>query len=214
MEEIAAIFQEETGITVQFSYGGAAQCVSQILTVDKGDAFLPGDVAELEKLAEKDKINLQKPVVLHIPVLAVPKGNPAGITGIEDLAQTGVKVVLGDPKANPIGKLADKALKDCGLFERVQPNIVARTATVNELFAYLNMKQADAAVIWEDNLLGNEKIELVPTSDFDNYIKHVPVVSLKCSQNPEAARQFVECVTGEKALAVWEKCGFKPAPEG
>ena len=124
VEEIAALFQEETGILVQFSYGGSAQCISQILTVGKGDAFLPGDVMELDKLIENDKLDQQKPVVLHVPVLAVPAGNPAGIAGIEDLAQAGVKVVLGDPEANPIGKLADKALKDLGLFEKVEPNIV------------------------------------------------------------------------------------------
>ncbi len=213
VEEIAALFQEETGILVQFSYGGSAQCVSQILTVDKGDAFLPGDVMELDKLIENDKIDQQKPVVLHVPVLAVPAGNPAGITGIEDLAQAGVKVVLGDPEANPIGKLANKALKELGLFEKIEPNIVARGATVNELFTYLALKQADVAVIWEDNLVGNEDVELVQTSCFDNYIKTVPVASLKCSSNPEAANQFLEFVAGEKAMAVWEKCGFKPAME-
>jgi len=213
MEEIAALFQEDTGIMVLFSYGGSAHCISQILTVDKGDAFLPGDVAELQKLLEKDKIDRQTPVVLHVPVLAVPVGNPAGITGIEDLAEPGVKVILGDPEANPIGKLADKALKDFGLFEKVEPNIVARAATVNELFASLALGQADAAVIWEDNLVGNEDIELIETTDLDNYIKTVPVVSLKCSTNPEAANRFVEFVAGEKAMAVWEKCGFKPVPE-
>ncbi len=213
MEEIAGMFQEETGILVQFSFGGSAQCVGQILTVDKGDAFLPGDVVELDKLIEKDKIDLQKPVVLHVPVLAVPAGNPAGITGIEDLAEPGIKVVLGDPEANPIGKLADKALQELGLFEKVQANVVARAATVNELFAYLALGQADVAVIWEDNLVGNEKIELIQTSDFDNFIKTIPVVSLKCSTNPEAANRFVEFVSSEKAMGVWEKCGFKPAPE-
>lgn len=213
MEEIAAMFQEETGNIVQFSFGGSAQCIGQILTVNKGDVFLPGDVAELEELIKKDKIDRQKPVVLHIPVLAVPAGNPAGITGIKDLAKPGVKVVLGDPKANPIGKLADQMLKDHGIYEQVAPNVVARAATVNELFAYLALRQADVAVIWEDNLVGNNKIDLVQTADFDRYIKTVPVVSLKCAANPQAANEFVEFVASKKAMAVWEKHGFKPAPE-
>jgi len=213
MEEVAVMFQEETGILVQFSYGGAAQCVGKILTVDKGDAFLPGDVAELKELIEREKIGRQKAVVLHVPVLAVPRGNPAGITGIEDLGASGVKVVLGDPEANPIGKLADKALNDYGIFDKVEPNIVARTATVNELFTYLALNQADAAIIWEDNLLGNEDVELIETAVFADYIKTVPVVSLKCSANPEAANRFVKFTAGEKAMTVWEKWGFKPVPE-
>ena len=213
MEEIAAMFQEETGNIVQFSFGGSAQCISQILTVNKGEVFLPGDKAELKELIKKDKIDRQKPVVLHIPVLAIPAGNPAGITGIKDLTKPGIKVALGDPKANPIGKLADQMLKDQGIYEQVAPNIVVRTATVNELFTYLALRQADAAVIWEDNLLGNNKIDIVPAADFDRYIKIVPVVSLKCAANPQAANEFVEFVAGKKAMAVWKKRGFKPAPE-
>jgi molybdate transport system substrate-binding protein len=214
MEEIARMFQEETGIMVQFSYGGSAQCVGQILLVEKGDVFLPGDVDELRELNEKDKIDRQKPVVLHIPALAVPADNPAEITGLEDLARAGVKVVLGDPEANPIGKIADKVLKEYGLFESVEPNIVARTATVNELFTYLALGQADAAVIWEDNLVGKEDIKMVHASELEHYIKTVPVVSLKCSANPEAANRFVDFVAGEKAMAIWEKSGFKPGNGG
>jgi molybdate transport system substrate-binding protein len=213
MEEIAVMFQEETGILVQFSFGGSAQCIGKILTVDKGDAFLPGDVAELKELIEREMIDRQKEVVFHVPVLAVPQGNPAGITGIEDLGAPGVKVVLGDPEANPIGKLADKVLKEYGIFDKVEPNVVARTATVNELFTYLALKQADAAIIWEDNLLGSEDVELIETAVFADYIKTVPVVSLKCSANPEMANRFVEFTAGKKAMAVWEKWGFKPVPK-
>lgn len=213
MEELGKMYQEKTGTSVEFSYGGSAQCVTKILTINKGDIFLPGDVAELKPLLEKDKITAQKPVVLHIPVLAVPKGNPAGITGLQDLTKPGLKVVLGDVKANPIGKLADRVLKDAGIFEQVEKNVVARAATVNELFTYLAMRQADVSIIWEDNLVGNDKLELVQTDGLAKHIKTVPIVSLKCSQNPEAAAQFLNFVSSKEAQAVWAKWGFKPAPE-
>lgn len=213
MEELGQLFQEETGTCVQFSFGGSAQCVSQILTVNKGDVFLPGDVAELKQLQEKNKILEQKPVVLHIPALAVPKGNPAGITGLKDLTKPGIKVVLGDPQANPIGKLADKVLKGAEIFDQVEPNIVARTATASELVTYLSMEQADAAVIWEDNLVGNDQIEVVPTSEFEKFIKTVPAALLDCSLKPEIGKKFMEFVSSPAGLNIWEKWGFKATPE-
>lgn len=211
LEELSKMFQAETAITVELTYGGSSQCTAQILTTEKGDVFLPGDVAELQPLTEKGKIELQKPVVLHIPVLAVPKGNPAKIKSLQDMAKQGVKVALGDPQSCPIGKVADKILKDQGLLEKVEPNIVVRTANVSELFTYLALQQADAAIIWEDNLLGNDKIEAVSVPEMTRYIKTVPVASLKCSRQPEAAAQFIDFVTSEKAMTVWEKWGFKPA---
>lgn len=62
----------------------------------------------MEGLLEQDKIDRQKAVVLHVSAMSVPAGNPAGLNEIEDLAGAGVRVVLGDPQANPIGKLSDK----------------------------------------------------------------------------------------------------------
>ncbi len=213
IEELGKMFQEKTGVEVQFTYGGTAQLISQILMIEKGDVFLPGDVEELTPLREKNKIAHEKSVVYHIPILAVPQGNPSNIKSLADLAQPGVKVVLGDPEANPIGKLANKVLKDNGLFAQVEPNVVARAMTVNEMFAYIAMQQVDASIIWEDNLIGNEKIEMVPTAEFDNYIKEVPAVSLQYSEHPELAEQFVDFVASADGIKVWQKWGFKPTAE-
>lgn len=213
IEELGKMFEDRTGIEVQFTYGGTAQLIGQILTIDKGDVLLPGDVEELKPLREKDKVGAEKPVVYHIPILAVPQGNPANVKSLDDLKKPGIKIVLGDPEANPIGKLSDKVLKEKGIFEEVEPNIVARAATVNEMFAYLAMKQADASIIWEDNLVGNEKIEIVETSDLDKYIKKVPIVTLKCSKNPEEATQFLDFVASKEGIEIWEKWGFRPSAE-
>lgn len=213
IEELGEMFEEETGIEIQFTYGGTAQLIGQILTVDKGDVLLPGDVAELEPLREKDKVAAEKPVVYHVPILAVPKGNPANIKSLDDLKNSGVKIVLGDPKANPIGKLSEKILNEKGIFEQIEPNVVARAATVNEMFAYLAMEQVHASIIWEDNLVGNDKIEIVETSDFDEYIKKVPIVTLKCSKNPELSAQFMDFVSSPEGIKTWEKWGFRPTAE-
>jgi len=211
MDELGKMFQEKTGITIQYTYAGSAQCVNQILTTDKGDVFLPGDSAELKTIIEKGMVSAQKPLVLHVPVLAVPKGNPAGIAKLEDLIKPNIKIALGDPKANPIGKLSDEILMDKGILEKVEKNVTVRTATANEPLTYLLMRQVDAAIIWEDNMVGNENIELLNIPDFNKYIKTVPVVILKCSAEPELAAEFANFVSSQDALMIWEKWGFKPA---
>jgi len=211
MDELGKMFQEKTGVTIQYTYAGSAQCVNQILTTDKGDVFLPGDSAELKAIIEKDMVNTQKPVVLHVPVLAVPKGNPAGIAKLEDLIKPNVKIALGDPKANPIGKLSDEILMDKGILEKVEKNVTVRTATANEPLTYLTMRQVDAAIIWEDNMVGNENVELLDIPDFNRYIKTVPAAVLKCAAEPELAAEFADFVSSQDALKIWEKWGFKPA---
>jgi len=112
VEEIDAAFQKQTGIKVTYAFGGSAQLNSQILLTKKGDVYLPGDVEELAPL--KEMVKWKKDVVYHLPALAVPKTNPAGVRTLADLGRPGVKVALGDPQANPIGKLADRLLQESG----------------------------------------------------------------------------------------------------
>ncbi|OIQ08073.1 putative binding protein precursor [Moorella thermoacetica] len=211
VEEIGAAFQAQTGIKLTYTFGGAAQLNNQILLSKQGDVYLPGDTAELKPVQEKNLVAWEKNVVYHIPVLAVPKGNPAGIHKLADLGRPGVKVALGDSQATPLGKLADQLLKEHGLLDTVNKNVVVRTPTANELVVYLSTKQADAAVIWEENYQGaKDKLELLPLPELKDYVKTVPVAVLDCSQEKEPARQLAEFFTSPAAYQIWQKWGYKP----
>jgi molybdate transport system substrate-binding protein len=89
------------------------------------------------KAAEKKNlVDPCKEVALHIPVIGVPKDNPAGIKTLEDLAKPGVKVILGDEKANAVGAAAQRIIEKSGL-SKINENVVAKTATINELVVHL-----------------------------------------------------------------------------
>ncbi|HHW43115.1 MAG TPA: molybdate ABC transporter substrate-binding protein [Desulfotomaculum sp.] len=214
MDEIGRVFQEQTGIHVSFSYAGSAQNNNQILLSRKGDVCIPGDVTELEPLRKEKLVTWEKKVVYHIPALAVPKGNPAGIKQLADLAKPGVKVVLGDPKTNPMGKVSDAVLQKAGLLEKVNKNVVARTPTINELLVYVSMKQADAAIIGVENYPEfKDRVDIVPLPELQEVNMVVPVAVLACSAQPDRARLFAEFVASDQARAIWEKNGFKPYRE-
>ncbi|MEW8960007.1 MAG: molybdate ABC transporter substrate-binding protein [Moorella sp. (in: firmicutes)] len=211
VEEIGTAFQAKTGIKINYTFGGAAQLNNQIILTQQGDVYLPGDVAELKPVKEKDLVAWEKDVVYHIPVLAVPKGNPAGIRQLADLARPGTKVALGDSKTVPIGKLADQLLKEKGLLEAVNKNVVVRTPTANELVVYLSTGQADAAIIWEENARSvKDKIEVLAIPELRECVKTVPVAVLTCSQEKELAQQLAEFYTSADACQIWQKWGYKP----
>ena len=96
-------------------------------------------------------MNRSVDVVYHVMIIAVPKGNPADFTTIDDLAGPGVRGgALGEPDGPAVGKAAKKMLERDGLWEAVNANTGVTAATVNELVVYLEMGQADATVICED----------------------------------------------------------------
>lgn len=206
MTDIVAAFEEETGCQVDITFGNAAQIVSQITTSGEGDVFIAGAEQELKPLEEKEMVPESKQLVKHVPVIAVPAGNPAGIRSIEDLG-SGAKLVFGDAEATPIGKIADAVLKDAGLTEKA--NILARTTTAPEMITALNAGEADAAIVWKENAEGKDGIEVLDIAGMENYIKVIPAASLSCSANADALAAFLEYLDTDAAHDIWTGYGYE-----
>ncbi len=213
MEEIGRLFEQRYGVTVNYNYGGSNTLLSQIELTHQGDVYMPGATMYIERAKEKGFIDYEQRVAYHIPVIAVPEGNPANITSLYDLARPGVKVVLGDPKACAIGRLADRILEKNGLLDAVDANVIARTGTVNELVVYISMRTADASIIWKASLAGTEaKTDMIEIPEEQNIIKVIPIGRLRFSTSKDIAKKFVDFVTSDEGKAVFEKYGFTAYP--
>lgn len=210
MDEIAKVFEEKENIKIELVYGGSSQNLSQIELSRDGDVWTPGSMADCDVAEGKGLIANKKEIVYHIPIIAVPKGNPARIQSLEDLGKEGIKVVLGDEESCAIGKVSVKLLAENGLKERVASNTLAKTANVSELLVYMQLKQADAAIIWEDEAIGNQEIDVIKIPKEINQIKTVPVAVLKTTKQMKLAQQFADFVASEEGLKIFSKYGFKP----
>lgn len=211
MEEIAELYQKETGTVIEYTHGNAAQLLSQIELLQSGDAYMPGARPYIQTAIDKGYVNRSVDVVYHVMIIAVPKGNPADITTIDDLARPGVRVALGEPDGPAVGKAAKKMLERDGLWEAVNANTVVTAATVNELVVYLEMGQADATVIWED-LFNPLTMDLVEIPEDMGVVDVVPIGSLVFSKNPEIADDFVSFVASDRAKEIFTKHGFTTYP--
>lgn len=209
MTEIAQVFEEETGIKIEYVFAGSTQLLGQIELTNKGDAFIVGSKKAYEVAKEKGFAEEGKEVAYHNPIIGVQKGNPLGIKDLEDLAKPGVKVVLGDEKANAIGETSQKLIEKTGL-AGINDNVVSKTATVNELIVHLSSKDADAAIVTEDAAFGNEDIELIPIPEDVNIIQIIPVGILKATEHFDETEKFVEFVSSEKGKEIFGKYGFPP----
>lgn len=203
-QEIAAAFEAETGCAMQVTYANAGQIQSQITTAEEGDLFIAGSADELKPV--QDYVTASVDLVKHIPVLAVQAGGPKGITGLADLANEGVQLIIGDTEATPIGKIAQKALSDLGIFDQV--NIVATTATAPQMPTVIANGEADAAIVWKENC-NVEGVEIVDTEDLVPYIKTIPAASLSCSADAEALAAFLDFLATDTAEGIWMSYGYE-----
>ncbi|MGJ0847101.1 molybdate ABC transporter substrate-binding protein [Tissierella praeacuta] len=207
MTEIAKVFEEENGIKVEYVFAGSTQLLSQIELSGKGDVFIVGSKKAYETSLEKELTYPSKDVAYHNPIIGVPKGNPANITSLEDMAKSGVKVILGDEKANAIGQTSQKLIEKTGL-TGINDNVVAKTATVNEILVHLESKNADAAIVTEDAAFGNENIETIAIPEDINIQQIIPIGAIKTSENLEEANLFVDFVSSDMGKEIFEKYGF------
>ncbi|HAQ41877.1 MAG TPA: molybdate ABC transporter substrate-binding protein [Clostridiales bacterium] len=209
MTEIAEMFEEENGTKIEYIFAGSTQLLGQIELTGKGDVFIVGSKKAYESAKEKGLAGDEKEVAYHNPIIGVQKGNPLNIETLEDLAEPGVKVVLGDETANAIGETSQRIIEKTGL-TGINDNVVSKTATVNELIVYLTSKDADAAIITEDSAFKNEDIDLVPIPEDVNIVQIIPVGALTASENVHDANKFVNFVSSEKGKEIFNKYGFPP----
>ncbi|RZB32781.1 MAG: molybdate/tungstate transport system substrate-binding protein [Candidatus Argoarchaeum ethanivorans] len=214
MDEIGSLFEQKHGISVNYNYGGSNTLLSQIELTKTGDAYMPGATMYIDTAREKGFVDYEQNIAYHVPVIAVPKGNPAGVTCLNDLTKPSVKVVLGDSKAAAIGKIADKVLEKNEIFDSVNAKVAARAATVNELVVYTCMGTTDASIIWQASLIGAEdETDIIEIPTEQNIIKVIPIGALTFSENKDYAKTFVDFVTSDEGKAVFEKHGFTAYPD-
>lgn len=214
MNELIWNFENETGAKVQVRYGGSAE-IFGTLASKECDIFIPGDYYYTEQAMNRHYVFNEsvKNVTLHIPTIAVPRGNPANVTEITDLAKPGIKLALGDPKGPAIGKVSKTICEQAGIHPEVENNTIVWTATVNQLLIYVVSGEVDATIIWEDMTSWGEasgKIELIPIPEEQNEIETVPTSISVYTEDPELAEAFNKYISGEEAEKTWEKWGFEP----
>lgn len=211
MEEIAQSFQKKYGTKIEYTYANSSDLIGQMEVSHKGDLCVLASDEDYQTANKKGLISEKKDLVYHVPVIAVPKGNPAGITSIKDFSKPGVKIILGDPKTSPLGKLASKLFEKAGIAEQINKNVVSTATTVNEIVTFLCMKKGDASIIWEDNAMNAAKdIDLIQIPKEQNTIKVVPISTLKSSKDAELAKKFMDFTASDEAKTIFVKYNLKP----
>jgi molybdate transport system substrate-binding protein len=208
MEAVKAAYEAEHNVLIEYVYAGSTQLLSQIELSGKGDVFVVGSEKAYETAVEKGYAAAEYELIAHhTPCIAVQAGNPKGISSLEDLAQEGIRVILGDPEANAIGQTAQKIIEKTGL-TGINDNVVSQTSTVNEIVTQIAMGQADAGIVTLDSIHSNTDIEIIEIPDDQNIDQIIPAGTLTASQNLDAAQSFVSFLASDAGKQIFEENGF------
>lgn len=210
VEEIVKNFESQSGHKVVIEYGGSGQILTRFAMTQTGDLFLPGSADYVDKLKAQDQVLSFAPIALHTPVLVVRNDSGKGITTIEQLAKSSLKLGMGDPKAIALGVSGEKLLQASGFGPELKQKITVQTTTIKQLLLYLLNGDVDAAVIGRsDAIKHRDQLILLPTPK-GTPEEVITIAVLKTSQQPILAQQLSDSFTSAKGMAIFARHGFLP----
>lgn len=209
VEALSVSFHKQTGIVVDADYAGSGMLITRAQGDSAADLFMPGDVWYVDQLNEKTG-NIEECITVSyfVPIIIVPKGNPKGIKGIEDLNNPALKIGVGKPKACQIGRLTAKILEKAGVTTTKENTL--ESLTVNELGVWVKMNNVDGAIVW-DAIAANiaDSVDLIEIPQEINEISTVVCGLMKTSKNKEAAKQFMQFMASPDGQAILKKMGYR-----
>jgi len=209
------------GTEVVFNFAGSNQLATQIGEGAPADIFASANATQMNLVIATGRIlsGTQQTFVRNRLVVVTPADNPAGLTGLQDLATPGVKIVFA-AKEVPVGQYAldflAKAEADgslgIGFQAAVIANVVSYEENVRTVLAKVALGEGDAGIVYTSDVAANgtERVGHIEIPDSLNTIASYPIVVMHDSPQLELAQQFVRFVLGADGQQILETYGFMP----
>jgi molybdate transport system substrate-binding protein len=209
-------YRAKTGIDIAFTGAFAAALGKSLLGSATTEVFAGRVLALAQKLRKADKMVSFKPLCFTSYVLVTPKGNPAGISGIQDLARPGVRVILAPTASPPGGEAVTGLLKKAGVLDPAMKNAVIKGSCVQRTMEDLMKGKGDVSIV-ECRLtrmpLFKGKVDILPIPEafFPPGPLTFTIGVMKNAADKQLANHFVDFILSEEGQSFFESAGFIPA---
>lgn len=204
--QLATAFEEEhPGTTVELTFAGSSDLVTQLTNGAPGDVFASADEKNMAKLTDADLIE-GEPVDFATNVLqiAVPPTNPAGVESFADLAAPGVKTVVCAPQV-PCGAATAAIETATGI--TLTP--VSEESSVTDVLGKVTSGEADAGLVYvTDVIAAGDAVQGIAFDESGEAVNTYPIAPLAGSANPEVAAAFAAYVLSDAGQRVLADAGF------
>lgn len=205
--ELGAIYEQENdGAEIEFNFAASSDLAAQIDSGAPADVFASADEPNMEKVTAA-KMNDGAPQAFagNVLEIAVPKGNPGGVEGIDDLARKNLLVTVCDLEV-PCGNAAREVFAKAG----VEPAVDTYEPDVKSVLTKVELGEVDAGLVYHSDVLAaGEKIDSITIPAAFEVINTYPIVLLEEAADPEGGRAFIDIVLGDAGQAELEKWGFR-----
>ncbi len=214
MNEVQTAYQAANpGVVITYNFGSSGSLAQQIAQGAPADLFLSASQKWMDDLEEQGEIleDSRQDLLMNALVLIVPQDN-TDITEFTDFETDGVnRIAIGEPESVPAGRYAQETLTFLNLFEVLQPKLVF-AKDVRQVLAYVKTGNVDAGLVYATDAKVSEQVKVVATAPAESHSPIIyPVGIVADSERTDAAQDFLEFLSSETAIAIFDEYGFTMA---
>ena len=192
--------------TVTFSFAGSSALAQQILSGAPADVFASASPATMA-LVTAEGLATGEPVVFvsNLLQIAVPGGNPAGVTGLEDFTNEDLTIALCAEEV-PCGAASLKVFEAAGL----TPAPDTYEEDVRAALTKVRLDEVDAALVYRtDVLVAGDEVEGIDFPEAGEAVNDYSIAVLTEASNAAGGAAFLDFVLSETGRGVLGESGFE-----
>ncbi len=189
-------------VDIRFTFAGSSDLASQINEGAPADIFASANEKQMDAVSEHID-GVAALFASNTLTIAVPAGNPAGITDFASLANPGVIVVVCAAEV-PCGAATAKVEESLG----VTLSPASELTNVTDVLGTVASGEADAGLVYVTDIARAKGVESIPFAGSDAAVTHYPIAVLKSSMASSQARAFTDYVLGKEGRAALTSAGF------
>lgn len=221
MNPAHAAYREARAVDIAYTGAFAAVLGKSLLASGRTDVFAGRVLALARSLRKAGRMKYFVPLCFTSYVIAVPKGNPANIKSVEDMARQGVKVAMAPKAPPPGGDAANGLLKAAGVLDAVKRNVLNPGSCVQRSVKDVCEGKADAMIV-------ERRITRMPS--FAPYLDLVEIPEkfypagpltftvglMEEAEDIPTAEAYIRWISGPDGGVYFDRAGFIPAssPKG
>lgn len=208
------------GLQATTSFDGSSTLEVQIAQGAPADLFLSADTQMADRLVRAGLADgAAVPFAGNRLALIVPRANRAHVSGWQDLARPGLRIVAAG-SAVPIQHYADALVAALGNQPGAPPgfaaavagNIVSREDNVRAVLTRIELGQGDAAIVYATDAATTDQVTTLPLPASAAPVITYAAVVVASSAHPADARALLDWIRGPSGAAVLSRYGFLSAP--
>ena len=193
------------GLDVQFNFAGSSALATQVTQGAPADVFASANEAQMAVVADAGLADDPQVFAANVLQIAVPAGNPADVTGLEDFADEDLTLALCAAEV-PCGAAAEDVFAAAG----VTPRPDTQEEDVRAALTKVELGEVDAALVYTtDVTAAGDAVEGIDVPEAGQAVNEYPIAVLADAPNPGAAAAFVELVRSEEGQQALADAGFR-----